>query len=71
MEQYAGGRTCRRTVLLDYFGQERVSCDGCDICGGTAARGAAGLEPTGAEESLGDLGRLVRRLARQSASARR
>lgn len=71
MEQYAGGRTCRRAVLLAYFGQEREVCDGCDICGSSARHATVGREPAGASESLGELGRLVRRLTRQSASARR
>lgn len=32
MEQYAGGRRCRRKVLLGYFGEEAGECAGCDSC---------------------------------------
>ena len=71
MECYAGGRNCRRMVLLDYFGQQPEGCDGCDICGTSPRHSREGQGPAGDGSSFGELGRLVRHLARQSASARR
>ena len=68
MECYAGGKACRRAVLLGYFGQRKEVCDGCDRCGGPAMPEV--MRP-GDDAAQGELGRLVRRLARQSASARR
>lgn len=32
MERYAGGRRCRRRVLLGYFGEDSADCAGCDAC---------------------------------------
>ena len=34
MYDYCTGATCRRTVLLDYFGQElaKDNCEACDVC---------------------------------------
>lgn len=32
MERYAGGRRCRRRVLLGYFGEDAGECAGCDAC---------------------------------------
>lgn len=32
MERYAGGRRCRRRVLLGYFGEQSGACAGCDAC---------------------------------------
>jgi ATP-dependent DNA helicase RecQ len=36
MTDYAYGRTCRRSFLLRYFGEERPesACPGCDVCRG-------------------------------------
>ncbi|MEO8634864.1 MAG: ATP-dependent DNA helicase RecQ [Gemmatimonadales bacterium] len=71
MERYAGGKGCRRAVLLEYFGQQKESCDGCDRCG-SASRVPPASAGTGEDDSgASELGRLVRRLARHSASARR
>jgi ATP-dependent DNA helicase RecQ len=45
---YALGRSgpesgaCRRNFLLSLIGQDPVTCSGCDVCEGTAARGPAG-----------------------------
>ncbi len=43
MVRYAEARTCRRAVLLAYFGDvpRCRPCGGCDRCGGTAAAGRA------------------------------
>jgi ATP-dependent DNA helicase RecQ len=32
MRRYVEARRCRRRVLLEYFGEQARSCDGCDIC---------------------------------------
>jgi ATP-dependent DNA helicase RecQ len=32
VEGYARGRTCRRRVLLEYFGERLERCSGCDRC---------------------------------------
>ncbi len=40
MERRAG--SCRRNSLLALIGQDPVTCSGCDVCDGTAARGPAG-----------------------------
>ncbi len=32
MERYAGGRACRRRMLLGYFGERAGACAGCDRC---------------------------------------
>jgi ATP-dependent DNA helicase RecQ len=32
VESYARGRTCRRRVLLEYFGERLERCSGCDRC---------------------------------------
>ena len=71
MECYAGGKRCRRAVLLEYFGQPREECDGCDRCGAAPRASATGADSGEGDSGFGELGRLVRRLARQSASARR
>jgi ATP-dependent DNA helicase RecQ len=34
MEGYAARRSCRRAALLGWFGEEVVSCSGCDACNG-------------------------------------
>lgn len=33
VEAYASGRSCRRRVILDYFGERLDRCAGCDRCG--------------------------------------
>ena len=38
MEQYAAGRSCRRSVLVGYFGEQLSSCAGCDQCRARPAR---------------------------------
>ncbi len=37
MEQYASGRSCRRRLLLRYFGEAAGRCGGCDRCPGRHA----------------------------------
>jgi ATP-dependent DNA helicase RecQ len=37
IETYAGGRTCRRRVLVGYFGEKLRRCAGCDQCGNRSA----------------------------------
>ena len=32
MQRYAGARSCRREVMLAYFGERRENCHGCDRC---------------------------------------
>ncbi len=32
MEEYAGGRGCRRGALIGYFGERLLRCAGCDRC---------------------------------------
>jgi len=34
MERYAGDRSCRRKMLLEYFGEHLERCAGCDRCRG-------------------------------------
>ena len=34
MERYAGERSCRRKMLLEYFGEHLERCAGCDRCRG-------------------------------------
>jgi ATP-dependent DNA helicase RecQ len=53
MRRYVHGRRCRRRVLLEYLGESRVRCSGCDRCrpdrtGLTAVAAAQtlGTEPT-------------------------
>ena len=38
MEHYAGGTACRRTELLEYFGERLRRCSGCDRCRADAGR---------------------------------
>jgi ATP-dependent DNA helicase RecQ len=33
MLHYAGGRVCRRSVLMEWFGEKLRKCSGCDVCG--------------------------------------
>ena len=36
LRRYVEGRTCRRRMLLNYFGERAASCSGCDRCGSDA-----------------------------------
>jgi ATP-dependent DNA helicase RecQ len=51
MERYAGGRRCRRRVLLGYFGEQPGPCAGCDACAAPGSieriRSALGLSRGG------------------------
>ena len=33
VRRYVAARTCRRGMLLAYFGERAVTCSGCDVCG--------------------------------------
>lgn len=44
MADFAEAKTCRRQVLLDALGGEQAACRGCDICLGTAEKGASDEE---------------------------
>lgn len=44
VEHYARARSCRRKVLLGYFGEAAMSCSGCDLCRGTPADFSAGSD---------------------------
>ncbi|MEO8199134.1 MAG: RecQ family ATP-dependent DNA helicase [Gemmatimonadota bacterium] len=39
MQRYAGSRICRRQIMLEYFGERRGTCHGCDRCAGKASPG--------------------------------
>ncbi len=39
MEAYATRPRCRRAQLLEYFGEARAECHGCDVCARPAPRG--------------------------------
>jgi ATP-dependent DNA helicase RecQ len=43
MERYAGERSCRRKMLLEYFGEHLEQCAGCDRCRGD--RRSPSLDP--------------------------
>lgn len=50
MRSYAEARTCRRQMLLTYFGQHHEgACGSCDVCADVAATAAAGPRPRPAE----------------------
>ena len=39
VRRYAAAGGCRRAVLLDYFGDQRPDCGGCDLCDAKGRRG--------------------------------
>jgi ATP-dependent DNA helicase RecQ len=62
MTDYAYGRTCRRSFLLRYFGEERAdgACAGCDVCHGKRTTLVKGHPKTALRSAVYKSGQPVR-----------